>query len=277
MNKIVLSYVVWDSVKPQVVQDLVHLLTVPQIYAINFTVGSLLPMARNTAISKVYSSFPDFTHLLFVDGDVVWVTPTLVKNLLEADKDLIAPVSVQRKPPFTLHALAEDIEPIVEELKKPQDERQILKVNGLGFSCCLIKREVLDRTAEKIGTGYTWITLDRQPRDSFFDEIEQAQMNLRQAEYSSDEEMLDEHFKCGLKLGLTAHHGALNYGEDFAFCIKARKAGFDCFMHTGLQVGHIGDCICYPNDYLDYLYAKQHNIELLNRFNAQTLTWQTKG
>lgn len=31
------------------------------------------------------------------------------------------------------------------------------------------------------------------------------------------------------------------YGEDMSFCILARKAGFQLWVNTGVQVGHTGD------------------------------------
>ncbi|MHC1696448.1 MAG: glycosyltransferase family 2 protein [Eubacteriales bacterium] len=39
------------------------------------------------------------------------------------------------------------------------------------------------------------------------------------------------------------------YGEDLGFCLRARKCGYDLFVDTTLQVGHIGSVICSEDTY----------------------------
>jgi hypothetical protein len=41
------------------------------------------------------------------------------------------------------------------------------------------------------------------------------------------------------------------FGEDLSFCYQAHRAGFQLFVHTGVQLGHMGDpAVVYREDFL---------------------------
>lgn len=41
----------------------------------------------------------------------------------------------------------------------------------------------------------------------------------------------------------------MGYGEDLAFCLRARKAGYEIYVDTALQIGHIGSTIITEDTY----------------------------
>jgi len=45
----------------------------------------------------------------------------------------------------------------------------------------------------------------------------------------------------------------LRYGEDVAFCIRAKELGYKIYAEPGARMGHIGQKIVYPEDYKKYL------------------------
>ena len=50
-----------------------------------------------------------------------------------------------------------------------------------------------------------------------------------------------------------------NLGEDWSFCIRARKLGFNIYVDTSIPIGHIGKYIYTTGDYELY---KDHAVEL---------------
>lgn len=54
-------------------------------------------------------------------------------------------------------------------------------------------------------------------------------------------------------------YGTEVLGEDIYFCAKAKESGFDVYMDTTVQCGHIGDYIYTYQDFLDYKKLKESN------------------
>jgi hypothetical protein len=46
------------------------------------------------------------------------------------------------------------------------------------------------------------------------------------------------------------------FGEDFTFCLNARKVGYQLFVHTGVQCGHLPDPVAITVDDFRREYAK---------------------
>jgi len=93
----------------------------------------------------------NYTHLFWVDSDVI-IPPKALSTLLEANKDIISGVYLSpfNYPQFSLiHPVAYKLTH-KEELRHPLQSREI-KINeikelhSVGFGCCLIKREVLEK------------------------------------------------------------------------------------------------------------------------------------
>lgn len=247
MNRVILAYCVWDSIKPGPAFMINDLMASEKFIGSVQVCGTLLPIARNECLARIMHL--DFTHLLFIDGDIVGVTSELVDKLLEADKDVICPVSVYRKPPYVPHLLKEDLPKLIEQLAKDQQDREIIKVGGVSLSCCLIKKEVLIKTVERAGDNKhcIWFANDRGPRPSFFEETQVKLLELKE-----DKVDVETAFKAGLSLGINAHVGGAFIGEDYSFCNKVNACGFSCWMDTRFYIGHIGEQAFDIQDWINF-------------------------
>jgi len=94
----------------------------------------------------------EYTHLFWVDSDVVLPKDAL-KKLLAENKDIISGVYVS---PFNYPRLPTIVHPVAyklthsEELRLPLQsseikQGEIKEMHSVGFGCCLIKREVLEK------------------------------------------------------------------------------------------------------------------------------------
>ena len=140
-----------------------------------------------------------FTHILFLDADMVWPTDTLTRMLAHHDKGIVGGLYVMRHPPFAPVAL-KDGQPasdgstvlMYDHAAVNLDDDALLPVDVLGMGCTLIPVDVF----EKIG-----------PRPWF--------------EYAND----DAGWPC--------------VTEDVPFCQKAAKAGVPIWLDPTISCGHL--------------------------------------
>jgi len=169
-------------------------------------------------------------------------------------------VAVRRVVPFVPCFPERNWPAFRKQMEKKQEDREVIKIDSIGFGCTLIKREVILKAAERIKNQVQWFNLDRPPREEFFNEISIFEKALAIKDWPRDFDELDMikwAFNEGAKFGLSAHLGAENYGEDYCFCQKAKALGFSVWVHTGLYVSHIGDMAYSIEDYFDYLAYKK--------------------
>jgi GT2 family glycosyltransferase len=103
---------------------------------------SLVYIARERIVGHAIKN--EFTHVLFIDSDMVFPPDTLTR-LLKHDLDIVGALSFQRKPPYTpcvyrrlrLGEPGESqTEPLIEY------ERILTRVEGIGMGCTLINTKV---------------------------------------------------------------------------------------------------------------------------------------
>jgi len=56
-------------------------------------------------------------------------------------------------------------------------------------------------------------------------------------------------FKDIYESGQPSFFPIMGYGEDLAFCLRARRAGYEIYVDTALQIGHIGSTIITEDTY----------------------------
>lgn len=100
--------------------------------------------ARNQA--AVYALQTESEYLMFIDDDVL-IPPDALVKLIEADKDIIAGLVMIRGFPFNVMAFKwaknkEDKDYLEYYNDLPKDQ-EIVECDAVGFSCCLIKTDVL--------------------------------------------------------------------------------------------------------------------------------------
>jgi hypothetical protein len=274
---VVLGYCTWDSFKPTTIFEMMNIFSSGLIKGIVCSTGSLLPLTRNVLVRDVYNQYPNFTHLICIDADMGGISASLLNDLINKDKEIIGPLCTYRNPPYLPNIPEHHFQELIIEMAKEPGERKLISVTRVGFGCLVIKREVLDKTAEItiLENGQKsalWFDLDRPPRPGFYEEVEGKIKEVVSGDFESIEQAIINSFKEGLSFGINAHIGGAYVGEDYNFCDRAKKCGFEIFVDPNFAINHIGDCQYNVQDWLDYLYAKQKgNVEILNRIENKTL------
>jgi len=142
--KLLLSYVTDGNYRDEFVESLLKTLTSDiQIGVQKALSGPLISRARNLLAENFLTS-PVFTHMLFVDCDMVW-DPDHVKKLIEADKPIVSGLyyglnrETGEKFPTALMRWDDGS---YRPLHRPP--KGLKKVDGVGMGLTLIKREVLE-------------------------------------------------------------------------------------------------------------------------------------
>lgn len=104
------------------------------------------------------------------------------------------------------------------------------------FSACVFKSVTPDKGGEKFGD------VDTMPRNTF----EIAACGFACVLISTEV----------LKAVQLKHHTCFRpyygYGEDIAFCMRARELGYKIYAEPAVKVGHIGHITIYPDDAVKY-------------------------
>lgn len=232
--KLALGVCTIEAIKGPCVRSLIRLLSSNLINAYVVAEGTLLPHARNVVTKRIYEDFPDFTHALFVDSDQCLFTAEHILRMLRHDVDIIAGVTPTRrvneegKRTFTFCPIDQEAE-VVDGL---------IEVYHTGLFFTMVKREVLDKLRE----GDVWFNLDRCPRkdwdpEKYLDLLPDRDITPGEAKIL---------MRQAIKYGREAHIGSDFCGEDVSFCHRAREAGFNCYIDTAIQVGHVIEELMTP-------------------------------
>jgi hypothetical protein len=108
---------------------------------------SIDKMRNMAAVSTIKN---EFDYLWFIDDDVMIPLDTL-ERLLACEADVAAASVIIRGYPFNFMAFRytginnESLEAMP---SYPKDEGAVINVDAVGFSCCLIKRQILEKVPE---------------------------------------------------------------------------------------------------------------------------------
>lgn len=180
----------------------------------------------------------DFTHLLFIDSDIVF-NPMDALKLLEKDKDVVAgsyPVKdlywdgIKAIAPHVTTQMLEHcacksmIFRLPGEEKKPiSNPQEPLEVTGAATGFMLIKREVFEHY-----------------RDHYHSRYEKSQ-RLNYPWYNEGE--LTQFFKVGYMPD--EYYDGQHYGEDIWFCQMIRNIGRKIYTVPSINLGHMGQYTYY--------------------------------
>jgi len=140
------------------------------------------------------------THILFLDSDTI-PPPGALGKLLQAKKDIIGGVYRFRVPPYRVLAFWYAVNRYLP--LSDLFENKIMPVEAVGMGCTLINMSVFEKLERPyFYNGYVDFNSPYAKDDSAFD-------------------------------------GKRYIGEDVYFCEKAAMAGFEIFLHTGVQSDHI--------------------------------------
>jgi GT2 family glycosyltransferase len=117
---------------------------------------SLVYDARNMIAEKAMNE--GFTHVFFLDSDMV-VTPNTLIKLLADEKDIVSGMAFKRVPPFEPCFYKEivwnEAKQNHECVMIPEWEKDsLVEIAAVGMACALIKTEVLKAVKEKYGSCF---------------------------------------------------------------------------------------------------------------------------
>jgi hypothetical protein len=219
--------------------------------------SSVVHWSRNELVTACYVSGNPFTHVLFVDDDIIPEQDALIR-MLRHDKPIVAAVCSRRTDPPVPNV--REYDPATCDFRQWLDldaslakavrgeltpEQALRPFVGLGTGMMLIKREVLDRVAEY----YINCEYEKAIYGATDEWIEEATANRRK--------IFDE-TKKALWFNFTPHpKGKGEYGEDIGFTWKVKQCGFETFADLSVLPGHMGD---YGYSVKDYLPYRDHEI-----------------
>lgn len=120
-------------------------------YEVEIKSGTLVYLAREHIVSKAINEDNGFTHVLWLDSDMVF-TPDLVDDLMFSGKDFVTGIYHGRRKPF-LSVIFSQISPTVKRFE--EYPKSAFKIAACGFGCVLIKTEILRYVRRSFHTCFT--------------------------------------------------------------------------------------------------------------------------
>ena len=217
---------------------------------------SLISRARNSIIAKFYSQ-SNYSHLLFLDADLMF-SPEAVLKLLSEDKELIGC-------PYPKKIY--NWEKVKSCLDSTDDlERSKVLMTDINYNFLSSKDDVkVENTIVKckdIPTGF--MLIKRSLISSMILAYPERKYNNNIAGMEDFcQDFYYDFFGTGVVNGIYL-------SEDYYFCYLVRELGIDCWLETGFTLGHIGREIFYGNLGLQLNHFKNDNMNMDRKLLEQS-------
>ena len=172
---------------------------------------SLVSRARNNIAHIFLKGSCD--SLLFIDSDIIF-TPEHIRRAIDHNKPIVCGAYALKNPGAPSWVACGLID-------EPPDANGLQKMRHCGTGFMLIQREVFQKM---IPTFPEIMYLDKERDESLTPDVEHHDF---------------------FSVGVVDRH---LLSEDWYFCNRARKLGYDIFLDTKIILGHIG-LVQYPIDY----------------------------
>lgn len=160
----------------------------PQNFDFHFSRGGYIDSQRNSAVDYMLKN-PDFTHIFFVDSDMVVQKDALIK-LFKQEKEIISGLYFHRNPPHEPHLYKMENNSLLSIKDYAKDT--VIECDAVGAGCLLIKRDVFEKLLDKVksadGQSQFFVTTPTIGEDIFFCEL---------AKQNSFQIFCDTSVKCG--------------------------------------------------------------------------------
>jgi hypothetical protein len=196
--------------------------------------------ARNQLIAEIMKGGQPFTHILYIDDDIV-PEPDYLVRMLRHDKDVVGALCTRRTDPPVPNV--RDFDEETQNFVQWRDPEQMIEralagelspeecllPKAVGTGMMLISRKALDRIADY------WVNCEYE-RDIVGASPEWVEKHsaVRSDYYKQHKDAFWFQF-------LNHPKGAGEYGEDISFCWKARQCGLGVFTDISLQPEHMGE------------------------------------
>lgn len=200
---------------------------------------SLIPRARNNLVAK-FLSFKKFSHLMFIDSDIIW-HPNAILRLLQNDKDLVGAAYPKKKilwkrlanikghlpnkkqkhnenldeTEFLKHHMIDyNFNVKDDSIEQVKVENTVIKVKHIATGFMLMKREMLEKMCKEY------------PKLKYVDDVGA----LTEAEQKNAYAL----FNC--EIDEKGHF----LSEDWLFCDRWRKIGGEVYIDFTIGLTHMG-------------------------------------
>jgi hypothetical protein len=195
--------------------------------------ASMITMARNDLAQRALEMNADYC--LFIDSDLVFPPDALVR-LLSHNKDIVGATYNKRVPPYETLGKLKGAAPSIEVLQKGG----LYEADYLPGGFMLIKTEVF----KKLSWPWFFECFNRQgtPMESFIGMMNDIFM-LAPTQGVIDSLTMSSELNKWLAEDWPLEPGNRCMSEDFSFCRKARRAGYQmwCDLDLTWQLKHIGE------------------------------------
>jgi hypothetical protein len=201
--------------------------------------SSVVHWTRNALVADLIKSKQPFTHVLFIDDDIV-PEPDYLVRMLKHDKDIIAALCTRRQdPPIPNARLYNEEAKRYEELWEFPDG--LVEVGAIGTGMMLISRHALQQVMEV----YLQCLHEKHVYGLTDERVKEMQA-ARTAAFDEDANGWWFRF-------LECENGVGELGEDIGFCWAASKyAGLKIYADTTLQPEHMGDYGYGIKDFIEH-------------------------
>tara|TARA_Y100001973_G_C5166488_1_gene316494 strand:- start:241 stop:1026 length:786 start_codon:yes stop_codon:yes gene_type:complete len=193
---------------------------------------SLVTRARNTCVKEFLKT--DFTHMMFIDADIVFDPMDVIKMLSYNDKDIICGTYSKKRIRWdrVMEAYSKGF------ISKNSDPEKIENFTGdFFFSPIGEKMSMSDPVeVEDAGTGFMMIRRDCFDKfKNFYPELNYVQDSDRSGE-EIDSAGMFAYFDTVIDPDSKRY-----LSEDYMFCRYARKAGMKVWVCPWIKLQHIGN------------------------------------
>lgn len=206
--------------------------------------------ARRECVKKFWAQ-TTFTHLIFLDDDMDWPEGqdgfNFIAHLIQRDKPIIGGVGYKRKMPTLPYAGRLNDAGFCETIIDLDvlDSAEPFRVDFIGFGMVCIKRSAIQTILESVNFNFDALFM----QETNWRYLEEARTRIELA--LKDPETTPERI---MEVVDAAQAGAFPFGEDYSFCIKAKRAGVEIWCDPHFELLHFGD---YQYGIRDFIYQRK--------------------
>jgi hypothetical protein len=212
--------------------------------------SSVVHWSRNWLVGEHIKSGKPWTHVLFIDDDIV-VEPEALLKLLAHKKDLVAGLCTRRNDPPIPNIRFYNKEDGTTRQIWEWPENQLVEVDAVGTGLMLISQHAMEQVAQ-VYFDCLWERDFYGMTDDRVEKVKAARLK------KFDSEKICYWFRF-----LPTTMGDIEMGEDVTFCWMAKNyCGIPVFVDTSVQPGHLGP---YPFGIKDFVPYRDLCIERAKR------------
>lgn len=215
---------------------------------------SVVHWSRNGLISEQLKSGKPWSHILFIDDDIVVDQDHLVR-MLAHKKDIVAGLCTRRQDPPVPNIRYYDKETGDFRQIWEWQENKLIEVDAVGTGLMLISRHALEQVAQ--------LYFDCLWEQDFYGLTGEKLETLKAKRL----EIFDADKICYWFRFIPSFGKAIEMGEDIGFCHLAKKyADISAFVDTSIQPGHIGQYAFSIRDFKPYQQESILKAKVLGQY-----------